>query len=268
MKQTLEQLKEHYNLEVRLANKLKNSTFEERKTLYKEVYNELFTKLPHHPQNTTRNSPEIQQAYVNFQFAFVKRFLKKNIVFAEIGPGDCSLAFKVANYVDYVYAVDVSDEITNTKTQPKNFKLILSDGVSVPIGQKVDVIYSDQLIEHLHEDDVKLQLKNIYNALNDAGKYVCVTPSRLSGPHDVSQYFSDKAEGFHLKEYTFTELDMLFKSARFSKVFGYYGAKGVFVKMPISICIAVEQMISWLPKTWRKNRVFISLLNIRIVGVR
>ena len=32
MKQDTEQLKEHYELEVKLANRLKNSSFEERKT--------------------------------------------------------------------------------------------------------------------------------------------------------------------------------------------------------------------------------------------
>ena len=59
----------------------------------------------------------------------------------------------------HVYAVDVSEEITNANKVPKNFKLILSDGVTVPIEEKVDVVYSNQLIEHLHEDDVKLQLQ-------------------------------------------------------------------------------------------------------------
>jgi hypothetical protein len=45
-----EQLIEHYELEKELACKLKNSTREERKKLYTILYDELFQKIPHHPQ--------------------------------------------------------------------------------------------------------------------------------------------------------------------------------------------------------------------------
>ena len=268
MKQTAEQLKEHYNLEVKLANRLKNSTFEERKTLYKDVYNELFSTIKHHPQNLIKASKKEQDAYVSPQISYINRFLNSNTVFVEIGPGDCALSFRVSEFVKQVYAVDVSNEITNSEKQPENFKLILSDGVSIPIKESVDVIYSNQLIEHLHEDDVKFQLQNIYQTLKLGGKYVCITPSRLSGPHDVSQYFDTVAKGFHLKEYTFLELFKMFKTIGFNKVYGYWGAKNKFVKIPSHIIIPVEKVISWFPRRFRKNRVFASLLNIRIVGVK
>ena len=45
-----EQLIEHYELEKELAGKLKKSTKEERKKFYKILYDELFQKIPHHPQ--------------------------------------------------------------------------------------------------------------------------------------------------------------------------------------------------------------------------
>ena len=199
---------------------------------------------------------------------YLERFFNANTVFVEIGPGDCSLSFKISKFVKHVYAVDVSEEITNANKVPKNFKLILSDGVTVPIEEKVDVVYSNQLIEHLHEDDVKLQLQlqNIHNALNVNGKYICITPSRLSGPHDISQYFDENAKGFHLKEYTFEELNTLFKNIGFNSVYGFWGVKDSFVKIPSKIIIITERLISKIPRKFRKNRVFASLLNIRIVG--
>ena len=69
----------------------------------------------------------------------------------------------------------------------------------------IDVIYSNDVVEHLHEEDMLEQTSSIRRALTSGGVYVCVTPNRLSGPHDVSKHFSDKAEGFHLREYTVTE---------------------------------------------------------------
>ena len=71
-------------------------------------------------------------------------------------------------------------------------------------------------MEHLHPDDAVDQLKNIYNALVNGGKYICITPNRLTGPHDISKYFDNVATGFHLKEYTVTELSGLFREVGFS----------------------------------------------------
>lgn len=62
-------------------------------------------------------------------------------------------------------------------------------------------------MEHLHPDDAYEQLQEIYNALIPGGIYICITPNRLSGPHDVSQYFDSIATGFHPKEYTTVEMN-------------------------------------------------------------
>ena len=102
-----------------------------------------------------------------------------------------------------VYALDVSAEITSRVSLPSNFKLILSDGTSVPLPpESVDVAYSNQLMEHLHPDDALEQLQGIWRALRPGGVYICLTPNRVNGPHDISQYFDSVATGFHLKEYT------------------------------------------------------------------
>jgi len=65
------------------------------------------------------------------------------------------------------------------------------------------------------------------------GIYICVTPNRLSGPHDISKYFDVTATRFHLKEYTNTELSDLFKEAGFLKVRAYVGAMGIYVRFPL-----------------------------------
>ena len=41
---------------------------------------------------------------------------------------------------------------------------------------------------------------------NKKSRFICLTPHRSTGPHDMSKYFGDVATGFHLKEYTNKEL--------------------------------------------------------------
>ena len=134
-------------------------------------------------------------------------FLTPETTFLELGPGDCRLSFEVAKYVKNVYAIDVSKEITKYVQKPRNFHLILSDGSSINVPlTSINIAYSNQLMEHLHPDDALVQVRNVYKTLVPGGIYICITPHRFQGPHDISKYFDDISTGIHLKEYmrTFT----------------------------------------------------------------
>ena len=110
-------------------------------------------------------------------------------------------ASELAKYVQRVYAIDVSDEISGKTKLPHNCNLILSDGTSIPVDPgSVDIAYSNQLMEHLHPDDAVEQLYHIHEALKPGGMYICITPNRLCGPHDISRSFDDTPRGFHLRE--------------------------------------------------------------------
>lgn len=172
----------------------------------------------------------------------------------ELGSGDCHLSFKVSKEVKKVYAVDVSEYIAKSSSSPKNFKLIISDGSSIDVSENsVDVAYSYQLMEHLHPGDAIEQLRSIYKALTVGGVYICVTPNRLNGPHDISKYFDEVARGFHLKEYTTTELTSIFKEAGFSKVFLLFGAKGFVIPFPAFPIRLIEYGLIKLPYTLREK---------------
>ena len=64
------------------------------------------------------------------------------------------------------------------------------------------------------------------------GAYVCVTPSRLSGPHDISRHFDAQARGLHLKEYTATELMALFARAGFAQTRAWITLRGRCLPVP------------------------------------
>jgi ubiquinone/menaquinone biosynthesis C-methylase UbiE len=270
---TRAQLREHYEIEKELARKLRNASRQERRHLYTSLYNELFKRVPLHPQLSRKASPEGTAAAVLQKIKFLNRFLNEGITFLEVGPGDCVLSLEVSNYVKQVYAVDVSYEITKGLMPPQNFQLILSDGCSISVPQNsVDVVYSNQLMEHLHPDDAFAQLRNIYRVLICGGVYICITPHRFSGPHDISKHFDTVATGFHLQEYTLSELSKLFKKVGFSTVEVYVGAKGKYARAPLFLPLLFETLLGTLPYAFRvriaRNLLFSLFLGIRLVATK
>lgn len=266
-KRTLEQLEEHYRIEKELANKLRSASAKERPLLYTTIYDEFFERVPHTSQLTRKKNPVHIKRAVDEKLKLVGWFLQKDMSFMEIGAGDCSLSINIAGYVKSVYSIDVSAEITRGITPPGNFRLIISDGLNIPVpGNSIDLAYSNQLMEHLHPEDAVIQLRNIYNALVPGGKYICITPNRFYGPHDISKYFDDIASGFHLKEYTLTELINHFKSVGFSKFLVYAGGKGTYVRFPVKAALWTEKILGIMPG--KVAKVFSSFLPIKaILGI-
>lgn len=249
---TTEQITKHYTLEKNLAAQLRHSRKEERQSLYTSLYNRLFQEITDHPQISRKMDAEASQIEVQRKMNLVKRYLQPDTVFLEVGPGDCQFSFNVAQQVKTVYAVDVSQEITKNVDVPSNFELIISNGCDVPAPDgSISVAYSNQLMEHLHPEDAYEQLKGLYHCLQPGGVYICITPNRLSGPHDVSKYFDPVATGFHLKEYTNQELYGLFSTIGFSKITTYAGGKGVYIKCPRILALLCESILSRLPFSLR-----------------
>lgn len=265
---TPEQIREHYQVEKKLANRLRKSTRQERKTLYTTLYDELFRRVPHHPQLVKKATPEETAQEVAYHLRHLKSFLTPDTVFLEVGPGDCALALAVSKAVKTVYAVDVSEEITKNIQTPENFTLVLSDGTSIPVPDHgVDVAYSYQLMEHLHPEDALDQLANIYRALAPGGIYLCITPNRLNGPHDVSRHFDPVATGFHLQEYTVAELDRLFQDTGFSTRRILIPLKSLRLFLPVGLIKLMENTVRAFPPFLQK-RFASSWLGTKLFGVR
>jgi SAM-dependent methyltransferase len=249
-----ELIDQHYRTERALADRLRNASRAERRTLYTQVYDELFQRVPHHPQLQRKADEAASEREVANKLNLAGRFLEPEVVFLEIGPGDCRFSFAVAKRVARVYAVDVSAEIARAGSTPPNFQLVISDGTDlrVPDGS-IRVAYSNQLMEHLHPEDALDQLRNVYKALTPGGTYICITPNRISGPHDVSQQFDDEATGFHLKEYSYRELIKLFRAVGFTRFRAYFGGRGLYLRMPLFVVLLAESALSALPRRLSKR---------------
>jgi SAM-dependent methyltransferase len=270
---SFERVKDHYVIEKQLAARLRSANRNDRRHLYSELYDELFRRVPDHPQLTSKADAETRGVEVSERLNLLQPYLSAQTTYLELGPGDCALAIAVAQRVKKVYAVDVSREVSAGTVLPENMELVISDGCSVPVPDGlVDVAYSDQLMEHLHPDDAREQLENVYRALMPGGVYVCITPNQLSGPHDVSRYFDHLATGFHLREYTARELTSLFKEVGFSQCAALVGARGSHFAAPVALIKLIESLLTALPrgfgKTLARGLPLRLILGVKLVGTK
>jgi SAM-dependent methyltransferase len=174
----------------------------------------------------------------------------------EIGAGDCAFSLRAAPMIRMGIVVDVSQVIVSAAQKMPNLEVVISDGTSLPVEPgSVDVAYSDQLMEHLHPDDALLQLTNVVRALRPGGVYICITPNRVSGPHDVSRGFDEVATGFHLREYTGREIREMFLGAGFTHIDFYAGGRGHYVRIPTALALSGEVAFERLPMAVRRNKV-------------
>ena len=247
------ELEHHYRVEIELAGRLRSAPRAERLGLYGAVYDELYRRVPTHPQLTRKVSDAERQAGVVKRIALLNPFIHPDTVFLEIGAGDGSLPIEVAQRARQCYALDVSREILSGVRHPR-VETVLSDGCSVPVpAATVTLAYSFQVMEHIHPDDALEQLRNLFAALAAGGSFFCVTPNRLNGPHDVSKHFDLEARGFHLKEYTITELEALFLEVGFRKVEARVRFGRHHLRVPMGLLKGFERMLSGLPLAWRRR---------------
>ena len=259
---SLERLRAHWEVERELADRLRHASREERTRLYGEVYNELFRRVPDHPQLVWRQTAAARQRTTAAALGLVRRFLNEGGSFLEIGAGDCALSLAVSRLAHHVIAVDVSSEIAAVEDPPPNFELLITDGRQIPVEPgSVDLAYSNQLMEHLHPEDAEEQLRHIFAALRPGGHYVCLTPNRVLGPADISQYFvEDVAEGFHLREYSTGELTRLMTSVGFERVRVIATLRGKISALPPAPFMTLESGLEALPKRLRSSAKHLRLV--------
>lgn len=267
---TVEQVRNHFLVERAIARRLKDATREERKAIYATMYDELFERVPDHPRLTQRRDDRLTGIANRKKLALVREFLTPKSVFLEFAPGDCRFAMEVAAHVRTALAVDISDQRDPEARAPENFRLIVYDGYrleSVEDGS-VDLVFSDQFIEHLHPEDTRTHFELAHRLLRPGGRYVFRMPHAMSGPHDVSEYFSEEPEGFHLKEWTYLELRGLLRDLRFRRFYVVWLANGVRLRPPYSYVETCERVLRTLPRGLRRPLASYLVPTICVVAVK
>ncbi len=238
---TLEQVWRHYQVERELAERIRRSRPGERAALYPSLYEELFARVPDHPRMTAALEPRYQAKFLRAKLALLQPFLTPSTRMIEFGAGDCAFAARAALRTRSVIAADLSDQRPPGTSLPRNLRQVLYDGFRIEVEPaSLDLAFSDQMIEHLHPDDVEPHFRLALRLLRAGGVYVLRTPHAFLGPHDVSRYFSRTPRGFHLKEWTFHELASLLLRSGYARVNAYWLARGVSLRAPLAVFRAAE----------------------------
>jgi SAM-dependent methyltransferase len=266
---TFEQIRNHYEVEKAIAARLKEATKEERKIIYRTMYDELLRRVPDHPRlRRPKGDTFVKTANIK-KLRLVEKFLNKSTTFVEFGPGDCSFVTSICDRVRIAYGVDISDQRTQGYNLAANFELIIYDGYDLALEEaSADIVFSDQLIEHFHQEDVELHFQLVRKILKPQGVYVFRTPHRFTGPHDVSGYFSDVPEGFHLREWTYFEIADLLKDSKYLSWWGYWCSKALCIKVPFGWLITIERLFNIFPKRLRKPLSRLVLPSVIVVAVK
>ena len=266
-----EQIKNHYLVEKEIAARLKRANRAERKEIYASMYDELFSKVLDHPRLSIQIDVTYITKKIRDRYEFIRRFIDNSTIFLEFAPGDCRFSIEMTRHVGFVYGIDISDQRSQIEEPPKNFKYVMYDGYDlhgVIDYDSIDLVFSDQLIEHFHPEDTKLHFSLAYHLLRKGKKYIFYTPHYLTGPSDISMYFSDEPEGFHLKEWTHVELRKLLKEVGFSDISGYIKIKGFRVRMPYLYFELWERGLSLFPKAKMRGLAQKVIQTILIVATK
>jgi 2-polyprenyl-3-methyl-5-hydroxy-6-metoxy-1,4-benzoquinol methylase len=207
-----EQVRSHLELERRLTRELLASLPVQRWETFERCYDELYVQLP---WLVGAGGPADTEHWKRLIGRAPQRIY-------EIGSGAGEFARALALAGHNVEATDVSRHRGGTREESMNLTWSITDGVNLQqfaTRGPYDVVLSDQVLEHLHPEDVLTHCRSCRDVLHTGGRYILRTPNRLTGPHDVSRVFGlNEPVGMHLHEYTVTELRTILREAGFSKV--------------------------------------------------
>ncbi len=206
----------HWNLERELTGRILASDPEDRWRVTEDSYTELYEHLAWH-----RDLPRDPEKPRNFDdwFAIIG---DEPLDIYEIGSGEGELIQALADRGHRCRGTEITSERGSNHDHDNKVSWGSSDGVHLDRFEEVgayDLVLSNQVIEHLHPDDLDAHLRSARSLLRPGGRYILSVPHRLTGPHDVSEVFGRlTAEAMHLREYSWAELSKAMVEAGFARV--------------------------------------------------
>lgn len=215
---TEEMVLRHWSLERELTRRLLASSSEERWEVFESAYSKLYSELPW--LNELVGAGPVETGPFE-DWGHLIGDAPKDVY--EVGSGKGQLIHWLAEQGHRCKGSEVTRERGERwAVEHPNLMWGVTDGINLDRFEEpgsFDVVMSDQVIEHLHPDDLVPHLEGARALLRAGGRYVFSTPHAHYGPMDVSRVFGrEKPEGMHLKEYLWSEIDLAARQAGFARV--------------------------------------------------
>jgi SAM-dependent methyltransferase len=254
----------HWELEKQLTHDLLSSTPENRWETFDRSYTRLYKELGWLNRVVDTSSPAVA-AHGEYHKKWHTAIGRPPLKVYEIGSGKGGLITYLSGQGFRCKATEVTRERgqKHLGADMPNVSWGVSDGVHLERFESAasyDVVISDQVLEHLHPDDIGSHLRGVYQILTPDGRYIFCTPHCFSGPHDVSRVFKcDSPVGMHLKEYTHREFMAALQKAGFKRAYFAFipfdaAGRKFLGRFYLSVLITTEYVLSLVParKTQRR----------------
>ncbi|MBF2066321.1 MAG: class I SAM-dependent methyltransferase [Calothrix sp. C42_A2020_038] len=251
-KLTEEMILQHWELEKHLTHELLESKPESRWETFEKCYSTLYRELDWLNRLIDSNEKEENLDVKYAHWIELIGSVPKKVY--EIGSGKGKLITYLATQGYECRATEITRERGEKWVNCiSNLTWSNSDGIHFEHFEPIntyDVAISDQVVEHLHPDDLVEHFRGVLQILVSGGRYIFMTPHVHAGPSDISRVFRcEKAMGMHLKEYTYRELAIKLKQA---------GFKFVRTKMPNSK--KIERILGNFYKSNLSHTIYLNYL--------
>jgi ubiquinone/menaquinone biosynthesis C-methylase UbiE len=269
-------------LEFYYASRLRESSAAERKRLYNEAYS-VVSRLG--IQRFSSDEPEDRTAGTSKPLThLLSQIVEENDHVLEIGCGRGYTCLKLAPYVMSMVGVDVSEPslieakevLSHRKIKNIKIKQVPAFELADHFNEnEFDVCVSIDVVEHLHPEDAKEHLQQVFHVLKSGGKYIVIMPNRLSGPHDITKEEYPEARealGFHLNETTYREMINVMREIGYSNFRALYKTIGPRkdikpIVLPAGFALVSEILYRSLPNLFR-TALFTQFISIRLIAYK
>jgi 2-polyprenyl-3-methyl-5-hydroxy-6-metoxy-1,4-benzoquinol methylase len=186
---------------------LREADFATRQRLYREVYetvHAIYGSVPSDEVFASEPNPKEHTLWL-----FGSELANRSVL--DVGCGRGELLVGIARRLPHgrLVGLDVAVPPSNGKL---GIEFRAADIVAFDAAEGFEVVFSDNVIEHIAPADLDAHLQSVRRALRPGGTFIVLTPNRLFGPWDVTRIVDDNyanavpAQGTHLNEMTYREL--------------------------------------------------------------
>ncbi len=219
MKEASDRRKAQYELEKILRLRILNSAPEDRSAVTSLAYQELFEKFPDHSVFSETEAGRRRRGEQGA--AMIRPLANKGQRILEVGCGRGDVLLELAKTGHDCFGIEPSRHMIKFCERLPGVTLLhgTADHLDFP-DESFEIVFSQQVIEHLHPDDVPNHFAEVLRVLKPGGLLAIETPNRRTGPQDISSGFAKVAEGLHLKEWSVRELIEQYRKTGFVRLRG------------------------------------------------
>ena len=183
---------------------LQETSFSKRLDMYRELYQTVYSIYRKAKLETYRN-PKGKTVRL-----FRKELENKSIL--DIGCGEGHFLAELDARIKHRRLTGIDVAIPPPEKRHPEIKFISSNVIQFKLKHSYDVVFSDQVLEHIAPAVLDLLVHSVRAALKPDGIFIINMPHKFFGPNDVTQIVDYSrtgripAQGAHLNESTYAEM--------------------------------------------------------------